>query len=380
MSKPTSVAASLPPTSRKSLAINVLARTEPISRLAAREKVSRKFLYQQCRKANSALDEAFTPICSNQEVLFYLPVTKKWLSQLILALILICHSSYRGVKELLRDLFDTQISIASIHNLVHSTTIKAKQINEKQDLSSVQVGLHDEIFQGSQPVLAGVDAFSTYCYLLTTAEHRDEDTWGFYLLNLTQQQGLNPDYTIADGGKGLRAGQAAAWPEKFCHGDVFHIKYQYERLAFSLERRAIAAISRRQKLETKMVQAKKQRQGHKLSKKLTLARLAEAKAIQLAEDVEILINWLSNDVLALAGPDLRERQELFDFIVTELSVRESLCPHRIRPVRTALENQRKDLLAFAQVLDGKLVEIAQRESVPLYLVRFLTSATGTTIP
>jgi hypothetical protein len=29
------------------------------------------------------------------------------------------------------------------------------------------VGLHDEIFQGATPVLAGVDARSTYCYLIT---------------------------------------------------------------------------------------------------------------------------------------------------------------------------------------------------------------------
>jgi hypothetical protein len=28
------------------------------------------------------------------------------------------------------------------------------------------VGLHDELVQGAMPVLAGVDAQSTYCYLL----------------------------------------------------------------------------------------------------------------------------------------------------------------------------------------------------------------------
>ena len=87
-----------------------------------------------------------------------------------------------------------------------------------------------EIFQGSQPVLAGVDAFATYCYLLTTAEHRDEDTWGFHLLNLRERQGLNPKSTIADGAKGLRAGQALAWPGTPCHGDVFHIQDQCTRL------------------------------------------------------------------------------------------------------------------------------------------------------
>ena len=57
-----------------------------------------------------------------------------------------------------------------------STTIKT--------YPGILVGLHDEIFQGTLPVLAGVDAASTYCYLLAVAEHRDADTWGVQLLTL----------------------------------------------------------------------------------------------------------------------------------------------------------------------------------------------------
>ncbi len=172
--------------------------------------VSRKFLYQQKHKANKALDQAFTDSKDDQKVLFYLPVTEAWLFQLILALILICHSSYRGVVELLRDLFDYRLGVGTIHNRLRSAAEKAAEINLSQDLSPVQVGLHDEIFQGKQPVLVGVDAHSTYCYLLSAAEHRDEDTWGWHLLEL-QRMGLDPEYTIADAAKGLRAGQAAAW-------------------------------------------------------------------------------------------------------------------------------------------------------------------------
>ena len=58
------------------------------------------------------------------------------------------------------------------------------------------VALLDELFHSTRPVLTGVDADSTYCFLLEAVEHRDEDTWGYYLLEL-EQQGLNPDYTIA---------------------------------------------------------------------------------------------------------------------------------------------------------------------------------------
>ena len=122
--------------------------------------------------------------------------------------------------------------------------------------------------------------------------------------------------------------------------------------------------------------AKKQRRGHTFSKKLTLARQAEQQAIQLATEVEILTDWMSNDVLALAGPPWRERLELFDFIVEELTQRESNCPHRIGPVRTALENQRDDLLAFTRVLDEKLADIARHFETPLYLVRPICQLQG----
>lgn len=252
MSPSPSVAANLPPTSRKTLAIEVLSKAAPVSHLAAREQVSRKFLYQQKHKADEALDEAFTSPSKDQDVLFYLPVTKTWLFQLILALILICHSFYRSVVELLRDLFDLTISVGTIHNRLQATADKASAINVSQDLSLIRVDLHDEIFQGSQPVLAGVDATSTYCYLLAGAEHRDEDTWGWHLLDAIQQ-GLDPEYTIADAAKGLRAGQKAAFGDTPCHGDIFHIQHQCEGLANNLSRRAKGATSRRQELEQKMI-------------------------------------------------------------------------------------------------------------------------------
>ena len=115
--------------------------------------------------------------------------------------------------ELFRDLFDTPISIGTVHNRLQETASwQAAEINQSQDLSGITVGLHDEIFQSDKPVLVGVDAASTYCYLLKPADHRDEDTWGFHLLDM-MAQGFDPEYTIADGGSGLRAGQKAAMPQ-----------------------------------------------------------------------------------------------------------------------------------------------------------------------
>ena len=109
----------LAPQQRRDLAIQVLAGTETVSELAREHEVSRKFLYQQVHTAEQALDRAFAPVPQSEEVLFYLPVTKSWLRQLVLALVFICHSSTRGVVELLRDLFDYRISLGTVHNIVH---------------------------------------------------------------------------------------------------------------------------------------------------------------------------------------------------------------------------------------------------------------------
>jgi hypothetical protein len=49
------------------------------------------------------------------------------------------------------------------------------------------------------------------------------------------EQGLRPEYTIADAGQGLRAGQRAVWGDTPpCHGDVFHIQRCCEGLANTL--------------------------------------------------------------------------------------------------------------------------------------------------
>ena len=368
MGQNSSVAANLKPEQRKKLFIEMQSSVQTVTAIANREGVSRKFLYQQQQKGNEALEFGFNKPKEESDILYWIPVTKNWIFQVILALIFICHSSYRGVVEFLRDLFDYPISVATVHNRVQSVVLEAQKINKAQDLSGIKVGLKDEIFQSRLPVLAGIDAFSTYCYLLAGADHRDEDTWGYHLLEASEQ-GLNPDYSIADAGKGLRAGHKAVWPEKPCHGDVFHILHQGEGLEHYLHRRVKGATSRREKLEEKMKKAKKKGQGNRWSKKLTVAREAEQKAQQLVQDIAILLDWLRNDILALAGPDYHSRSELWDFIVAELKQREALCLNRIRPFRTALENQKEDLLAFSAILDEKLTDISHNFNIPLYLVR-----------
>ena len=114
MDQSVGAAARLPESDRKNLAIQALARSEPVSDLAARHGVSRKFVYAQKHKARVALDDAFLSGTAEDEVLFELVVTKAWLRQVIVALALISRGSYRGVIEFMRDLLGTSISIGTV--------------------------------------------------------------------------------------------------------------------------------------------------------------------------------------------------------------------------------------------------------------------------
>jgi len=112
----------------------VLAGAQAVSGLARDYEVSRKFLYQQADTAREALSQAFHPQPKDADVLFYLPVTKAWLRQLVLALVLVCHAPYRAVIELFRDLLDWHISLGSVHNIVRSAVEPPRSISGRVDL------------------------------------------------------------------------------------------------------------------------------------------------------------------------------------------------------------------------------------------------------
>lgn len=368
--QPRSAALALPSAARQQLALDALTG-HPITELARAHDVSRKFVYQQADKAEHALAEAFTPDPpDDDDVLFYLPVTQAWLKRLILALLLICHSSYRGVFEVLRDLFHCPRSLGFLHAVARAAMTRARAHNARQDLSGVAIGAHDELFQASDPVLVGVDVASTYCYLLSLEERRDADTWGVRLLEL-QARGFAPQAIIGDAGRALQAGQELALPNTPRRGDVFHVVQELTPLVAALENRAYQALQACVKLDRQQAehQWKCGRSDASISQQRRHAGPAADRAVALADDVATLVGWLRRDIVALAGPDHATRVALYDFVVAELRTRAAQGPERLRKVCTYLVNQRDAVLAFAQQLDADLGVIAADFALPVGVVR-----------
>jgi hypothetical protein len=355
---------------RQGLALRALAGTFTITQLADDAGVSRKFVYQQVSLAQQALDEAFTPETPDQRVLFELPVTKAWLRQVVLSLVLTCHAPYRGILAFCGACLNQSLSLGTIPNIVDDAVAQARLYNERQSLAGVGVGLLDEIFQSGQPVLVGIDAPSTYCFLLSAEDNREGVTWGVRLLE-AQDRGLAPASFVADFGSGLRNGLALALPDTPCWGDVFHGLYTVQPVVTALEKAAYEALNRCDRLERQAAEYQRRHGRANLSfaQKLRNVRPVADQALALADDVALLARWLRDDVLALAGPCLAERQTVYDFLVAERRARAPQCPHRLNPLCTFLENQRDPLLAFAGQLDRDLAALAAGFQVGVDTVR-----------
>jgi hypothetical protein len=365
-------AKALPASQRQQLALEALAGPQTIKDLADDFDVSRKFVYQQVHIADEALSEAFVRPAADDRVLFHLPVTKQWLGQLTLGLVLICHSPLRGVVELLREVFDYDISLGSVFNIVQAAVAPARACNQRQELSRIRIGAHDEIFQAGQPVLVGADPRSTYCYLLSLEEQRDADTWGVHLLDL-QARGFQPDGVVADASHALRAAQAEVLPDVPCRSDVFHALQELHEVVRNLENRAYDALATCTHWQRRI--ARDQQQGrpadHSCVKQRSDATKVQAQALALADDVAVLARWLRHDVLGLAGPAHADRLDLYDFICAELAARVPQAPKLLGRLVRYLRGQRDDLLAFAAQLDHDFVALAAALAVAPEHVRQL---------
>jgi hypothetical protein len=221
-------------------------------------------------------------------------------------------------------------------------------------LSALAVAAHDELFQARRPVLVGLDVTSTYCYWLAQEAHRDADTWALHLGEL-QAQGFAPASIIADGGQGLRAGQARALPQTPCRADIFHTARAFGQVVRYLDNRAYQALTAADKLQR---QAQRGPASPARTARAQTAHAAAERAVALADAVTILESWLRCDILAVAGPPLEDRQELLAYVLAELQARVPWCPHRLGPLCRQLANQRHDLLAFVADLDRDIVSLA----------------------
>ena len=79
------------------MALDVLSG-KSITEAARKHGVSRNSIYAQKQEAETAIHHAFGDK-DDSDVLFYLPISKQLIAQMVLGLVLICKASYRDVIQ-----------------------------------------------------------------------------------------------------------------------------------------------------------------------------------------------------------------------------------------------------------------------------------------
>ncbi len=95
----------------------------------------------------------------------------------MISLALDCHGSAEGIQRTCSEVTGVHLSIGKISRIINEAAEKAQEFDEQVSLDNVRQGANDEIFQGSEPVLTGIDLESSYVYLLEPADDRSGETW-----------------------------------------------------------------------------------------------------------------------------------------------------------------------------------------------------------
>ena len=352
------------PAQKKRAALDALSNRKTITRLADENNTSRKFIRQQGCKAQAALETVFNVNdASNDDVIYNLPVTKKWIEQLVLALMLLGHTSYRSIIMLLKDVLDYDISLGSINAIFNDAVEQARTINDGEDLTNIAVTANDELFHKNKPILSGVDTRSLYCYLLASEDKRDEDTWAVHLMD-AEIKGLSPQRTIGDDAKGLVAGHKQVFPQADYHYDNFHLSRTLMDLRLYFRNRLKSTITALNDLQ----RSSQSTSEPGLSEPLLLAGKEVNRIRHISMTLDTLISWLEHDVFNKAGPTPEERRELYDFVIDEFKKLECIESHRITSVRITLENKRDAALGFSDVLAEKFTLLSKQFSLPIETV------------
>ena len=256
----------LSPEQQQSIAKQAIS-TDNISHIAQRHRVSRNTVYHQRQRALSAIDDEFLSSTPDEKVLFYLPVTKDFLHQMVVALLMICKASYRDCQLFLRDIFDTHLALGTVWNIHESVCQKAIDKNGPYSLSGIQQSQSDEIYHRNKPHLAVVDTRSRYCASLSKEEQCDHETWAIHLLDLIGQ-GFQPNVNITDRGPGMTKALKDILPQVDHRFDHFHLIKAGKELVRLIKNRKESAVTHLINIMTKMDKAKLKKQGRRLSSKL----------------------------------------------------------------------------------------------------------------
>lgn len=359
----------IPLSEKLDIGLKSLSGKHSVVDIAQEYSCSRSTVYEQKERLLAAANKEFEPDDDNK-VLYHLPVSKKLIHMVVVALFLICKSSYRDIIFFLRTIFHYHLSVGGVFNIIDDACEKSELINKSYGFESVKESAADELYHHNQPILAIVDIKSRFCPLLTRENNRDGDTWGVRLLELNDR-GYAPETSIIDSAKGLIKGYEEALPNTKLRHDHFHMISDLKDCARFFKNKEASTVTATLKAYKRVDVARDSQKKESLKRELS-SLISELDIIETTHKTfSVLSQWMQHDVLQLAGHSPEERTMLFDFIVSEMEGLAVAHPHRIKAIITSLKARRDALVDVADTLNDKFTVIADKHGVQLSIVWFI---------
>ena len=326
-----------------------------VGELSNESGMSREYIYQQKEKVEiyaASLDE---PKITGKTM----EITKELIIRVILVLALYCRSPLEGIQRCIGIIFGTKASIGYISGVINGAAERAQIFDDKIRLEGIKQGANDEIFQGNTPVLTGIDAESSYIYMLEEATDRTAETWEIYMQD-RKDRGLELAVTINDGGVGLLAGIPKVYPEIKIQRDVFHAAYELGKEVSKVERKAFAIIKEEYDLKNRM---EGKRPQQKTKKRLEDAIPKTEAAIRIYDIINIQYTWLK-ELLGFSGYSVEETTALAGFILDEMEKTAAGFPGLQREC-VSLRKTLPSLLSYIDRLEIAMEQRARELEIPL---------------
>lgn len=332
---------------------------ERVSEISAETGISREYIYQQKTKVTEYAQSLDSPEISDKDVPV-LRLDKKTINRLILSLSLDCQSPNDGIVRFFETAVrEVTVSAGYISAVISEASERAREFDDQIDLSAINQGANDEIFQCGVPVLTGIDPESTYTYLLEEAGDRTAETWELYLSD-RKDHGLELTTSINDGGTGLRAGIPRVYPEVNLQADTFHVIYEVGREVSKIERKVYGLLKGEYALKENL-DGKRPRKKNKEA--LETLQPKTAAAVYAYDLIFILYTWF-RELLGFSGYSMGESTVLLEWIIAEMSQLANDYPGLLKEMHK-VHKMLPSLLSFVKRLENEMAKKAKEKDLPV---------------
>ena len=183
-------------------------------------------------------------------------ITDERLKRMVLTAAFPGKMALRPMQKLLAEAFDQECSLGWLSGLINEAGARAGEVLDQIDLSPLGpvIVVRDETFWYDQPILLVIDPMSSVILRAMVTPDCQAETWGIVLL-MTQDQGVTLEGVVEDMARMYPKSQEEAGLELDVQKDVWHIERDGGQVRKDLERLALAATKKVDKLEKRLDKA-----------------------------------------------------------------------------------------------------------------------------